>query len=241
MEKNNMDISEIISDAITYPFNNIKALLLYVVLGIIAGLAIGTTLIGVITTSNLNNTFAAGGIGIIGTIISIIILLLISGYELDIIKYGINRDSGAPGIELGRQIVNAIKLIVLNIVYYIIPVIISFILGLFLRSWLTSIISIILIIIFALAKFMGECRLAKTDSLGNGLAVGEAIGDISKVGLLKLIATVIIVAIIIFILMLIILGVNSLNTTVGSILLGIFGIYCAFFTARVKGLLYSEV
>ena len=236
-----MDVSEIITDALKYPFQNIKALIVYAILAIIASLAIGGTIIGMASGVAYENALATGALGIVGIVIAIIILLLISGYELDLIKYGILRDSGVPGIEPVRQIFNAIKLIILNIVYFLIPVIILAILGLIFKNWLTNIIGIILLIVFALAQFMGECRLAKTDSLSSGLAIGEAIGDISKVGLLKILAVVIISAIIITIITVIITAITNANVTVGSILLGIFGIYIVFFTARIKGLLYSEI
>ena len=235
-----MNVSEIITDALMYPLNNIKALLIYVVLGIIAGLAVGGTVVGVATGTAANNAWLTGGAGIIGLIISIVLFLLIDGYQLDIVKYGINRDPGAPGIDVVRQVTNAIKLIIVYIVYFIVPVIIAallfFLLG---KGILTIIIAAIIAIVFTLAEFMAKCRLAKTDSLGEALAIGSAIGDISRVGLLKILITVIAVFVIAFIAGLIVVGVSNLNSTVGSILMGIFGIYFAFFVNRASGLLYS--
>ena len=64
---------EIISDALVYPINNIKALIIYVVLGIIAGLAAGGTIIGLIGGANYNNALA-GGLGFIGLILTVIII-----------------------------------------------------------------------------------------------------------------------------------------------------------------------
>ena len=236
-----MNISEIISDALVYPFNNIKALLKYVILGIIAGVLMGGTIFAVFAGSAANNALLAGGVGIIGFIVSIIVALLISGFELDIIKYGIKRDSGAPGIEVTRQIVNAIKLIVVRFIYYLIPIIIIAILGAIFKDWIIMIITVILLIIFSLAEFMGECRLAKNDSLGSALSIGEAIGDISRVGIGKLIATIVIACIIMMILFAIIGAIFNFNAIVGGVLLGICGVYITFFLARIKGLLYSDV
>ena len=51
--------------------------------------------------------------------------LLISGYGLDIVKYGIERREDGPGIDIVRQILNAIKLIIVSFVYYIIPAVIA--------------------------------------------------------------------------------------------------------------------
>lgn len=237
-----MSVSDIIGDALVYPINNIKALVLYVVLGIIGAIIGGVALIGLIgavSTKGLSG-FAFSGLGIVGIIVFILILFLIEGYALDIIKYGIERRNGAPGIDIARQISNAIKLIVVDIVYYIVPAIIILILGLFLRDWILTIISLILVIVFALANFMAKCKLAQTDDLGAALAIGEAIGDISRVGLGKLIATAVVIFVILVIVVFIIALIAGVNDTIGSILLGIFSVYFVFFYNRAIGLLYSD-
>ena len=198
-----MGVGDIIGDAIAYPFSNIKALVLYAVLGIIAGFIGGASIlsiIGALSSKGLAG-FAFGGLSIVGIILF---------------------------------------LIVVTIVYYIVPAIIIIVLGLFLRDWILTIISIILVIVFALANFMAKCRLAKTDSLGDALAIGEAIGDISRVGLGKIIATVIVIALILIIVAIILGLISKWNATIGSILLGIFAVYFVFFYNRAIGLLYSE-
>lgn len=240
---NQMDIGEIIGDALSYPFHNIKALVLYIVLGIIAAIIGGTTAISLVSAVGTKglSSFALGGIGLIGTIIFIIMLFLIEGYALDIVKFGIERRSDGPGIDIGRQVSNAIKLIAVDIVYYIVPAIIIFILGLIFQEWILSIISIILLIVFALANFMARCRLAKTDKLGDALAIGEAIGDISRVGIIKLIVTVILVFIIAIVIMFIVSFIATVNDLVGDILFGIALVYLIFFYHRAIGLLYSDV
>ena len=163
-----MGVGNIIGDALAYPFNNIKALVLYVVLAIIAGIIGGATLLSSAASFSSQGFagFAFSGLSIVGIIVFILVLFLIEGYGLDIIKYGIERRADGPGIDIGRQISNAAKLIIVSIVYYVIPAIIIFILQLFLKDWIMTIISIILVIVFALANFMAKCRLAKTDNLG---------------------------------------------------------------------------
>ncbi|MBQ2831624.1 DUF4013 domain-containing protein [Methanobrevibacter sp.] len=237
-----MGVGDIIGDALAYPFSNIKALVLYAVLSIIAGLIGGATLVSTAVSVSSKGLagFTFSALAIIGLIVLILVLFLIEGYGLDIVKFGIERRSDSPGIDLGRQIGNAIKLIIVSIVYYIIPAIIILILGLFLKNWILLIISIILVIIFALANFMAKCRLAKTDSLGEALAIGEAIGDISRVGLGKIIATVIVIVLVLLIAAFIIGLISKLNNTIGSVLLGIFAVYFVFFYNRAIGLLYSE-
>ena len=71
-----MNISEIISDALVYPLNNIKAVVIYIILGIIAGIAIGGTVLGIATGSATHNALLAGGTSIIGVIISFISIIL---------------------------------------------------------------------------------------------------------------------------------------------------------------------
>ena len=236
-----MELGEIISDALTYPLNNIKALVIYVILGIILGIAVGGTAIGVATGVALKNPFTAIGSGIIGLIIALIIGFVISGYQLDIVKFGINRDAGSPGIDIVRQCINGVKLFVVQIVYYIIPIIIGAILALIIQHWLSGLITIILCIVFALAAFMAQCRLAKTEDLGNALAIGEAIGDISRVGIVKVLLFIILIFVIAFILALIVGFIYQWNGTVGGILMGILGVYLTFFVGRATGLLYSDV
>ena len=237
-----MSLSEIISDSMSYPFKNIKALLIYVILGIIASIVAGSTVISLFATVASSGAVetALGITTIIGLIFFIIVLFLIEGYALDIVKYGIERRNDGPGIEVGRQVVNAFKLIIVDIVYFIVPVIIIAVLSLFFRHWFIVVIAFILFIVFALANFMAKCRLAQSDSLGSALAIGEAIGDISKVGFGKLIATVIVIAIISLIILIVIGFINQLSDPVGSLLLGIFSVYFVFFYNRAIGLLYSD-
>ena len=237
-----MDIGEIIGDAIAYPLHNIKSLVIYMIIGIVAGILGGASFIGMISSVSGNNTIAAGGFGFLGILILIIASLLVSGYGLDIVKFGIERRDDGPSIDIVRQIVNAIKLIVVSFVYYIVPAIISWLLLTLLGNGiLTIIIVIIIAIVFAFAQFMATCRLAKYDSLGEALAIGEAIGDISKVGMIKVLVTVIAVFAIGFIIFFIInLIMQNINATIGGILFGIFSVYFIFFYNRAIGLLYSD-
>ena len=237
-----MGVGDIIGDAISYPFKNIKSLVLYAVLGIIAGIIGGASVLSIIASLSSKGWagFAFSGLSIVGIIVFIIVIFLIEGYGLDIVKYGIERRAEGPGIDIGRQVTNAVKLIIVYIVYYIVPAIITFVLGLFLKDWILTILSIIIFIVFTLANFMAKCRLAKTDSLGEALAIGEAIGDISKVGLGKIIATVVVIAIVLIVIAFIIALISNWNATVGSVLLGIFAVYFVFFYNRAVGLLYSE-
>ena len=232
-----MDLSEIIGDAITYPLHNIKSLIIFMIIGIVGGLLSGMSIVGMLAAVTGQNAVAAGGFGIIGLLIGII------AYTLDIVKFGIERREDGPGIDFVRQIVNAIKLIVVNIVYYIVPAIIVWLLTTLLGNGiLTLIIAFIVAVVFTFMQIMAICRLAKYDSLGEALAFGEALGDLSKAGgILKVLATIIVIFIIAIIIAFIIGIILNYNATIGGILLGIFGVYFIFFSNRAIGLLYSEV
>lgn len=238
-----MNITEIIGDAVVYPLNNIKSLIIYMIIGIVAALLAGASLFGMMASASGNNVLAAGGFGFIGILVVIIGALLVSGYGLDIVKFGIERREDGPGIDFVRQIVNAIKLIVVNIVYYIVPAIIVWLLTTLLGNGiLTLIIAFIVAVVFTFMQIMAICRLAKYDSLGEALAFGEALGDLSKAGgILKVLATIIVIFIIAIIIAFIIGIILNYNATIGGILLGIFGVYFIFFSNRAIGLLYSEV
>ena len=238
-----MNIGEIINDALRYPFNNIKAFILYLILGIVAAIIGGTTVVTTIAAFRTKGlaSITLSGIGIVEIIVFIILMFLISGYALDIIRYGIERRNDGPGIDFGRQIFNAVKLLVVDIVYYVVPCIIIFLLSLFLRSWIMTIIALILFIVFALANFMAKCRLAKTADIGYALAIGEAIGDISRVGLGKIIVIAILLFLVIFIILLLVGIIGALNDLIGDILLGFALVYIIFFYNRAIGLLYSDV
>ena len=235
-----MEIMEIIQDAAMYPINNVKALVIYVALMIVAVLALVFTGVGFFGASEATGIAADGlGIlGIIGIIIALAIFILIAGYMLDVIKIATNREYGAPEIDPKRQIINGLKLIVLAFIYMIIPIIIMAILGA-INQYLT-IIGLIIFLVFAVLLLIAQCRLAKTESLGEALNFGEVIGDIKEIGIVKVVLVLILVGIIGYILTLIAGGIGQFSEIIGSILTAIFSIYVTFFENRAYGLLYSD-
>lgn len=236
-----MELGDIFRDALVYPLNNIVSMILYIILGIIAGIVVGGTLAALVSSVAANNVLATLGSGILAVIVAVFIGCIISGYQLDIIKYGINRDSSGPSIDPIRQFINGLKSFAVSIIYYFIPIIIVSILAIFFRDWIIAIITFVLFVIFALAQMMAQCRLAKTEDLVDALAIGEAIGDISRVGIPKLLIFVVLIGIISFVLILIAVLITRWNSFVGGIILGILGVYIMFFVGRSTGLLYSEV
>lgn len=235
-----MEVMEIIQDSFIYPVTHIQSVIIYVILGIIAAFALVTTGVSTFVAASETNAFATIGVFLIGLIISVFIFCVIEGYILDIVKIGIKRGNEAPSIDIKRQALNGIKLFVVHVVYFIIPFILTVILSLFLQTWLTYLIGLILFIIFALAATMAECKLAETDELEPALSIGQAIADISRVGIGKLLTTIIIIAVVSFIILLIISFITQYSSAIGSILTGIFEIYLLFAGNRAIGLIYSD-
>lgn len=230
-----MEIMEIISDALHYPFGQKKALVIYMILSFLVFFIINLTLGGFAVSVE---EASIGIVAIIGLIIALLIGLLMDGFALDIIKFGIERSDEELQLDIVRQIINGIKYFITAIVYFLIPIIVMILLSA-INETLGTIIGVILLIIFAFAFLMGECRLAKTDSLGYALNFGEAIKDISRIGVVKILAVLIIICIIVAILN----WISSLFGTgiIGSIISAIISAYLLFFSSRASGLLYSDV
>ena len=212
-----MDMGEILRNSLLYPLQNIKALVIFIVLGVIAGISGGTTTIDFILDFLGINNIIANESGILGMLLFIIISLLIVGYMLDVVKWSIYRRSDSPGIDIKRQFSNALKFLVVEIVYLFVPFVVFIILSIFLARWIVSLIGIVLFIIFALAELMARCRLAKNDSLSEALAINEAMGDIFKIGLIKIIFTVVLAFIMAFVLFIVSDSISDYNSVIGGI------------------------
>ena len=196
---------------------------------------------------------------IIGTAAFLVVVFVISGYGLDIVKSGINMNHQGPKIDFAGQFIKGLKLFAVNIVYYLIPVIIGVILAVIFQHWVSGLITIILSVIFSLAAIMAKCRLAKSEDIMDALSVGQAIGDISRVGIVKVILLIIVFIVLLLISFSIaallvhgfstldgmvgnhVVGVGMLGNYVVGAVMGIIGVYLVFFIGRATGLLYSDV
>lgn len=119
-----MEIMEIIKDSFTYPVNNFKALAIYIVITFVIGLFIAG---GAIVSIFSVNSAAYLIVSAILFIIAILIGFVLAGYEIDIIKTGINLEDMAPSIDFKNDLIRGIKAIIVAIVYFIIPAIITII------------------------------------------------------------------------------------------------------------------
>ena len=238
-----MEIGEIIGDAIRYPLNHTKSLLIYLVLYFIMAVVIIFTGVGLVAGQQANNLFSSGVIGIVGLLLVLIISFLINGYGLDIVKFGINRSEDAPEIDIAKQVINGIKLTIVAFIYFIIPLIIYGILS-NINQTLGLIIGLICFIIFGFALIMGECRLANTESIGAALNMPEALKDLQAVGIVKTLAIIVIILVVAIILNWIgglFANMGDIGSFISAILSAIIGAYTFFLGNRAAGLLYSDI
>ena len=124
-----MEIMEIIQEAFIFPSKNLEKLAIYIVVLFVVGLLLGG---GVAITSI---GYSAGQVGYVALsaifiILGIIAALIISGYQLGILKSGIDHAPEAPSFDWKNDFINGIKLLIVSIVYYIVPFIIVVIIAL---------------------------------------------------------------------------------------------------------------
>ena len=114
-----MEFGNIISNSFKYPFKDLKNLgfvcLLFVLLLILP--------VGIF----INNSITM----IIGAVCLLIFILITPGYQILIIKSGVNQSGNIPSIKVGRSIINTFKLLILHICYVAIPSIIAVVILLF--------------------------------------------------------------------------------------------------------------
>lgn len=122
----NMDIIEIIKDSFLFPSKDIKLLLIYELLAIVAGVfsIVGTVVyaLGFITPE----CFMWGGIAVI---VSMLIGWILSGYLVSVVKSGIDRDDDVPEFVWWDNFINGFNYFIVSIVYFIIPAFIVLVVG----------------------------------------------------------------------------------------------------------------
>ena len=116
-----MEIIDIIKEAFIFPSNNLEKLAIYIVLTFVMGMLVVGGIFSFVFSSQSSALLI---VGLILCIVAIILALIISGYQLKIMKSGIDQDEEAPAFDWKNDGINGIKVIVLGIVYFIIPAII---------------------------------------------------------------------------------------------------------------------
>ncbi|WP_407453912.1 DUF4013 domain-containing protein [Methanobrevibacter sp.] len=237
-----MNLGEIFSDAIRYPFSDITNFLIVGVLAVLASLT------EVVAPLGIDNGF----VYLLAVIIGFIFSLIIAGYSLDVIKKGIEHSNDFPAIDLEANLINGIKAIIISIVYLIIPIIISFIImALFgvigagidhvvASLGIASIIIIILFILFGIFEMIALAKFADTRDLGAALNIGAVLEDAQKIGIVKIIVFVIVVMIV-ALLATIIISIFAFIPYIGLIIATLLlGAFALLFASKALGLLYSN-
>ena len=119
-----MEINDIINDAYRFPANNFKAIAIYIVL---TAVAFFLFLGGAFSLILAGNNSAYLILTAILFILSLCIGLIMAGYQIDLIKTGIDLEDTAPDFDFKNDFVRGIKNVIVAIVYYIIPAIITLI------------------------------------------------------------------------------------------------------------------
>jgi hypothetical protein len=267
-----MKISEILVDSIKYPLDNDEDFTNVIVLfGIpVVGIIIYLLFIGLAGAFGYNSygySDAAAGVLAIGMIIMYLFYLafylLCPGYMLSVMDEGINQSDVIPAINVGKNIVDTIKLAILGFIYFIIPVIIGvavlFVAGFF-SGLLTSfsyyysplalvgsmgiggLIALLIFAFFEILYTIAVLRMARFDSLGAALSFGEVWADLKDIGIVKMIMLYAAIASISGFAL-----VGSLALAIVFPYVGIFAILLivapalSLFSSYAFGLLYSEI
>lgn len=205
-----MKLTEIYSNAIKWPFSDIKALL---VLGIL--LIIGS--LSSFVPALLGQPTSYVPLKIIFSILSIIVALIAGGYTISMIKNSMNLSDEIPCISLKTNLIDGVKLLVVAIIYIVIYAIILLVVGYatggleaismaqagiantagtvnstaivnsipthdLVGLGATAAIGLIIAIIFGIFLNISECRLAKNESIVDAINLGNVFDDINKIG-----------------------------------------------------------
>jgi hypothetical protein len=152
-------------------------------------------------------------ISIIGFIAFFAFILIVPGYLMSFVQFGLNESSMFPSISIRKNIFNSIKLFVLRIVYMLVPAIVFFITlstlgasgigmlfelnitGFVLNLGLILLIILIVYILFEILLFFAKARLAYLDSLPEALKMHRVVGDIRRIGVVNIIKWLLVMAV----------------------------------------------
>ena len=162
----NMDVMELIKDAFVFPSKNIKNLLIYELLAIVAGIfSLGGTVTYFLGVLN-PELFMWGGIA---CIISMLIGWVLSGYLISVIKSGIDLDDKVPEFEWWENFTTGFDNFIVTIVYFVIPAFIVVVVG-----YLTNIFGNVMLVAQELflqvnTAYMGNTTFLVTDTLSQAM------------------------------------------------------------------------
>lgn len=244
-----MKLTEIYSNAIKWPFSNIKALLIFGIVLIIGSLS-------TFVPALIGQPTSYVPLQIIFTILSIIVAFITGGYVISLIRNSINLSDEIPCISLKTNLIDGLKFLVVALVYIIIYAIILFVVG-FATGGLEALsiaqasitktagavdatailnliptqdllglgamvaIGLILAIIFGIFLNISQCRLAKNGKIRDAINLGNVFDDINSIGWGKYIGWYILLIIIILVIGIIVGIIISLLLTLHVAFIGV--------------------
>ena len=237
-----MSLKEIFSDAVRYPFSDVAKFVILGILALISGIS-----------SILTNYTVEGSIMAISGVVSFVASLIVSGYGISVIKSGIEKSDDMPSISFLDNLIDGIKFIIINIVYFIIPIVIVIVLAVLssmgyvvsevVVAGLAGIVIVVGIVLFILFGIMGEvavARFANTGEFSDAFALKSVFGDVRRIGILKIFGFIIIQFVIILVILAILIALGFIPYVGLVISSFIGGAYLAFFYNRSLGLLYAD-
>jgi hypothetical protein len=254
-----MEVIELFKDALMYPTQDWKKIIILGVLAIIASSPFVLMLFPLLLAGGSSSDIAVAISGMfvfafIGIILLLVLWIIYEGYGLSIIRKTIAMEDDLPEFEWGTLIIDGLKVLILGILYSIIPVIISVILMIFgigisglaltgsdaatgasalgITGLFVFFIIFVVAIIFQLLYTIALGRLAETNSLGAAINVMDIFDKIGEIGWANYIIWIIVLIIISAI-----LGILMYIPLVGTLLVVPFII---MFSSRALGLLYNE-
>jgi len=132
-----MEVTELFKDALTYPTKDWTKLLILGVFFLIMGIFSVLASFGVSIQHNIGAVVFIA----ISALLTLIVTIFVRGYCLSITRETINLREDIPEFEWGKNFIDGLKLVVLEIVYYIIPIIITILL-IFLTGAFTKMLEI---------------------------------------------------------------------------------------------------
>ena len=180
-----MNIGEIIKDSIVFPSKNIKVLLIYIVLSIVAGLlSIGGVILYLVGFINPEFLMWGG----MAYVISMLIGWLLSGYLISVVKSGIELEDNVPEFKFWENFNTGFDNFVVSVVYFVIPAVITIIAG-----YLTNIYGNFIVV--------AQEIFSQIYSIAIGTSTSLALNTISQAvtNLAISIATTVTVAVIVFV------------------------------------------
>lgn len=258
-----MDISEIIKDSFTYPFTDKRQFGLIFLIFILLGLIVGGSFVSLIYLTGIGEADNGSAFFAVALIITLIVFILLGGYQLSIISVACRRDDAMPAFNPVKNFKDGLKVILLYLAFYIINGLISFSLSfvsvalLSTGEMIATLIAVILyLVLFVVGIFIGWilsmslCRLAYYGSMDEAFQFKQAYDDLKTIGIGNMLVYVIVMGIIfgsIFMLTimvaLLVIQSSSYISIFAAASLVLFAVwsYISVVQPRAMGLLYSNV